>query len=212
MHEAHVVHHIPGRIRIKLPDAKGNRALLEDLKAFISPLSGVRRVDVNPATGSVLVHYDPEANEDYRSHLAILAEHEKLFSLELPELTEADKIAAKVEAEAEFLAGHSETARNIVNLVKYVNEVVKKETNNVVDLKVLLPLGLAIYAFFEVGSELSTPLWVTLGIFSFNSFVRLHVSTAAVHTADHHVFLDDPDKTSVETRRTHLKKSREERA
>jgi cation transport ATPase len=181
-------------MRVKLPHAKGNRALLESVKESISPLPGVRSVEVNPTTGSVLVHYDPEVHQDWPSQLAAHAEREKLFMLRPPELTEADEITAKIEAEAGFLAEHSETARTVVNLVKHVDEVIKRETNNTVDLKVLLPLGLAVYAFLEIGSDMFTPLWVTLGIFSFNSFVRLHHPVTTVHTDHHEVIFDNADQ------------------
>src|SRR5581483_6550986 len=97
-----------------------------------------------------------------------------LFALQPPEMSEVDRIAETVEREAEFLAAHSETARGIVDLVKNLNNAVKRATDNNLDLKVLLPLGLAIYSFVEVGAEMSTPMWVTLGIFSFNSFIALH--------------------------------------
>lgn len=200
MHRAQVTHHIPGRMRVKLPHAKGNRALLESVKKSISPLPGVRGVEVNPTTGSVLVHYDPKGPEDCASQLTAHAEREKLFMLAAPELTETDQIAAKIEAEAEFLAEHSETARTVVNLLKHLDEVIKRETNNTVDLKVLLPLGLAVYAFLEVGSEVATPLWVTLGIFSFNSFLRLHNPVTTVHRDDHEVIFDQPIKPVIRTR------------
>jgi hypothetical protein len=58
--------------------------------------------------------------------------------------------------------------------VKGLNADVKRATNNAVDLKVLLPLGLAVYSLLKFEAEMATPLWVTLGIFSFNSFVALH--------------------------------------
>jgi hypothetical protein len=191
MHQAHVVHHIPGRVRVKLPHAKGNRALLEHVKQSISPQPGVRQVEVNPATGSVLVHYDPELHEEFHDRLAGHAAGEDLFALKPPELTEADEIAAKIEAEAEFLAEHSEVARGVVNFVKHVNEVVRRGTNNNLDLNVLLPLGLAVYTFFEVSSEVVTPLWVTLGIFSFNSFIALHHPKPATRIETHDVVFDD---------------------
>jgi hypothetical protein len=62
----------------------------------------------------------------------------------------------------------------MIDIVKQIDAGIKWATNNSVDLKVLLPLGLALYAFAESGTEAATPLWVTLGIFSFNSFVALH--------------------------------------
>jgi hypothetical protein len=83
-------------------------------------------------------------------------------------------MARRIEAEAEFLSQHSETARIIVDAVKRMDVNIKWATHNTVDLKVLLPLGLAAYSVVEIGLEASTPLWVTLGIFSLNSFVSLH--------------------------------------
>lgn len=189
-YQAQVIHHIPGRVRVRLPGARGNHALLRQIKDSLAPQPGVQRVEVNPATGSLLVHYDPDLHEDYHSRLARYGEREDLFALKPPELTEADEIANKIEAEAEYLAAHSETARAVVNFVKHLNEGVKQATSNMVDLKVLLPLGLAIYTFKEAGSGVVTPLWVTLGIFSFNSFVALHHPKPSLHVDDHEIVLD----------------------
>jgi Heavy metal associated domain 2 len=180
LHPAHVMHHIPGRMRVKVPHAKGNYQLLQQIQQSISPLPGITRVEISPATGSVLVHYDPDQHADFNNHLAAHAERAELFVLQPPGLTEVDAITAKIEAEAELLAQHSETARSIVNFMKQLNERTKLATDNTVDLNVLLPLGLAIYTFLEVGSEAMTPLWVTLGIFSFNSFIVLHDSRPTV--------------------------------
>ena len=193
-HEAHVTHHIPGRVRVKLPKAKGNHAMLREIQQSIFPLPGVKDVQVNPSTGSVVVHYDPEVHEDFHGHLSVHAEQSEMFRLKPPEITEADAIAAKIEAEAEFLAEHSDAARHVVRAVKHFNETVKSATGNMVDLKVLLPLGLAVYAFLEVGSEMSTPLWVTLGIFSFNSFVRLHHPKPRFDIEEHEIIYDKAPK------------------
>src|SRR5437879_5091518 len=108
-HRAHVIHHIPGRMRVKLPHAKGDHATLQRIKEAISPMPGVNEVIINPVTGSVVVHYDPDIHENFHDHFGEHAERENLFALKPPELTEADEIAAKIEAEAEFLAEHSET-------------------------------------------------------------------------------------------------------
>jgi cation transport ATPase len=173
-HRARVTHHVRGRIRLKLHGAKGNRQLLHAIQQKVAPMRGVKQVDVNPATGSVLVHYDAEHHEGFHERLAQHGESEGLFAIEAPELSEVDEMARKIRQEAEFLSAHSETARVIVDAVRSLNRQVKVATGNAVDLNVLLPLGLAIYSFVEVGVEASTPLWVTLGIFSFNSFITLH--------------------------------------
>jgi Heavy metal associated domain 2 len=171
---ARVVHHVKGRIRVKLQDAKGNHRFLESVKQTLSPVAGVRNVDVNSSTGSVVVHYDQTTHPDFAQTLASHCESEGLFSLEPPELSEVDAIANKLQREAQFLAQHSDLAKSAVDFVSQIDQRLKTATNNTVDLKVLLPLGLAIYSFIELESDITTPLWVTLGIFSFNSFIALH--------------------------------------
>jgi len=173
-HDAHVAHHVKGRIRVRMPKAKRDRATLESVKNAITPMHGVKSVDVNHTTGSVIVHYDENAHDDFHSALTQHGEKHDLFMLAPPRMTEVDELAETIEKEAEFLAERSETARAIVDLVKGINAQIKKATNNSVDLQVLLPLGLAAYAFVGLEADMATPLWVTLSLFSFNSFVSLH--------------------------------------
>jgi hypothetical protein len=173
-HGATIVHHIPGRLRVRLPRASRRPDILRDLHVFIAGLGGVRQVEINPVTGSILVHYAPESADQIQN---LLASQPGLNSGSAPELDEVDDLAEKIEKEAEFLAVHSELALFIVNNVKALNGVVRGATDNAVDLKVLLPAGLAVWAFFKHGVEASTPLWVSLAIFSVNSFMALHRPT-----------------------------------
>jgi Heavy metal associated domain 2 len=181
-HSARAVHHVRGRIRLKIPASKGDSRLLDEIKQTIAPLEGVRRVDTNPSTGSVVVHYDPALHVSFHEQLADHAENACPFLLMPPELTEVDELAKKIEQEAQFLSQHSEAARTIVEGFKRLDSAIKMATHNTVDLKVLLPLGLAVYSFAEIGLEASTPLWVTLGIFSFNSFLTLHAPDPKANT------------------------------
>jgi hypothetical protein len=113
-------------------------------------------------------------HQDFERQLQERGSSDGGFTVEPPELTEVDALAQKIQVEAEFLSAHSNLARSMVEGVRSVDRAVKLATGNTVDLKVLLPLGLAVYSFLEAGVEVATPLWVTLGIFSFNSFVVLH--------------------------------------
>ncbi len=187
VHGASVVHHIPGRLRVRLPRARRDPQLLRDVQEFVQSLGGVQRVEINPATGSILVHYTPESHEEMRSMLQELA-GEDTFGAP-PGIGEAESLAGQILHEADFLAAHSELARQIVLSVQQVNRQIRQATDNFVDLNVLVPASLAIWAFFSIGAEVSTPLWVSLGIFSFNSFVSLHrpnvVHVAAQQTAVH---------------------------
>ncbi len=183
---ARVVHQIPGRVRVRLPRAERNPRLLHELRGFIESLGGVRQVEINPVTGSILVHYQPESQDQIHS----LLRQADMFESP-PELTDADELAATIEKEAEFLAAHSELALGVVQACKALNREVRTATDNAVDLKVLLPAGLAVWAFLKHGVEASTPLWVTLAIFSVNSFIALHRPTT-VHVSTHTAALEPP--------------------
>ena len=167
-------HRTRGRIRLSVQNFKNHPKSLENVKRAIAPMQGVRRVDVNSTTGSITVHYDPALYGKFHDQLSARGEASGAFQLDPPTLGEGGELVKNVEAEAEFLSNHSETARTIVDAFSSFNQAVKRVTDNNLDLKVLLPLGLAVYSFLEIGIETSTPLWVTLGVFSFNSFVSLH--------------------------------------
>ena len=173
-HRAHVAHHMRGRMRLKLPAGKDNAPLLGRIKQSLSPLPGIRRVDVNPTTGSVVVEYDADQHDDFHAFLGQLAEREHLFSLAPPPVSMAEDIETKIEQEAEFLAGHSRTARVVVQFFLRVNRELRQATDNNLDLKVLFPLTLAVYSLLHRRSAVATPLWVTLGVSSFNAFIALH--------------------------------------
>ena len=179
-HRLRTVHHTKGRLRLKVPAARANPAVIEEICRSISSCPGVIGVQTNLRTGSIVVHYSSKAGIDFHEQLTDHGEKTGGFLLEPPELTEVDQVARQIELEAEFLSQHSETARVIVDAVKRMDARIKQATNNTVDLKVLLPVGLAVYSAAEIGLQASTPLWVTLGIFSFNSFVALHAPVGAV--------------------------------
>jgi cation transport ATPase len=60
---SYYVHNVPGRLRVKTPTLKSMAGGDERVSEFFDHLEGVERVTVNPLTGSVVVHYDPEMLE-----------------------------------------------------------------------------------------------------------------------------------------------------
>ena len=131
-------------------------------------------MEVRPATASLVVQYTGHPPNDFHECVAKHGQTSGVYDLPPPPLGEAGELMDVIEREAEFLAGHSALARTIVEDTRKLDVALKKVTDNNLDLKVLVPLGLAVGSFFLVGAEIATPLWVTLGIFSFNSFVSLH--------------------------------------
>ena len=201
----HTAHHTPGRMRLTVENLKNHPESLEEIRKAIAPMQGVRRVEVNAATGSVTVHYDPALYSQFHDQLRAQGKASGTFDLDPPTIGEGGEMIKSVQEEAAFLSRHSDTARTIVNVFDSLNQFVKRATDNNVDLKVLLPLGLAVYSFLEVGTEVSTPLWVTLGIFSFNSFVALHTrqddSTSKMETEREELVVTAPSPALARPRK-----------
>ena len=51
------IHNVPGRLRLRTPLVKGNRASVKHVEGLVKQLRGVDSADVNTITGSVVVHY-----------------------------------------------------------------------------------------------------------------------------------------------------------
>jgi copper chaperone CopZ len=161
-------------MRIRVPSAKGDPAALEEIRRAMASVSGVSEVKVNEALGTVTIHYDPAKHDEIHGHLTSEESPQKVKVGAAPKLSDLHEVDEMIEKEAEFLAQHSHTARAILDMLKQVDDGIKRASGNAVDLKVIAPLGLAIGIFMELGVAAATPVWLTLGLFSFNHFIDLH--------------------------------------
>jgi copper chaperone CopZ len=57
---AYYLHHVPGRIRVKIPNIKHRPYKADRVREMLQEQSGIDRIHVNLSTGSVVVYYDPE--------------------------------------------------------------------------------------------------------------------------------------------------------
>jgi len=168
-----IAHQVPGRIRMKVPSAKENPELLEQIKQTFSVIPGIENVTVNPTTGSVVLHYDTDRHDEFHGRL----EHHTGGHYK-PPTNEIDALANKIEQEAEYLAEHSHTARVIVDFFKDFDNGIKVASGNVVDLKIVLAAGIAGFTVFEVGATAATPVWVTLAVFALNHMIQANMRDA----------------------------------
>jgi hypothetical protein len=181
-HTAHVAHRSRGRLRIRVPAAKGKPEALEAIRKSLAGVSGVSEVEVNEAIGSVTIHYDPKRHLDFEKQLSIESSAQDVVSVEpAPKLQDLEAIDEMIEHETAFLVQHSHSAKAIMDLANGIDAGVRRLTNNVVDLKVLVPASLAAAAFLELGITASTPIWVTLGLFAFNHLVDLNSHPATTN-------------------------------
>lgn len=154
-------------MRVRLPFLKGLPSASEQIKELISPIPGIKQVEFNPITGSALISYDAEHYESFPAQLAEFVENNLGLTLTSEPALGANHKAGSSDDQ-------SEVTHFLVDSFKRLDAEVSKASENGVDMKALLPLSLAAYALFKMGTAVATPLWVTLGLFSFTSFVALH--------------------------------------
>lgn len=168
-HKVHVAHHMPGRVRMKIPTAKGDHMAMAKIAESFRAAPGVESVSVNPDTGSLLMKYSAARRDEVHAQLsARLGDHYR------PPETEYDKLADNIGREAEFLAEHSHAARVVVDAFMTLDASIKRRTDNYVDLKIVLAVVIVGGTMFEVGLAAATPVWLTLAVFSVNHMVQLH--------------------------------------
>src|SRR5271154_1481127 len=170
-----IAHQVPGRVRMKIPAGKGNAELLQQISEVFRVIPGIEEITVNPTTGSVVLHYDADRHDEFHGtfqqhYAAHGAANGGMHGAD----TELDKLTSSIEAEAEFLASHSHTARAVVDFVKKIDHEIKVATNNNLDLKIVFAVGIICLTVFEVGATAATPVWVTLAIFTVNHFIQMH--------------------------------------
>lgn len=172
---ATMAHHVPGRIRLKVPAAIGDETVLESLKQAFASVPGVDTVAVRPASGSLILHYDPKLNAEISSRFASWAHEHVCVNNVLPG-DEVEEVSRIIQREAEFLASHSKSARATVDLFRRIDFEIRTSTGNAVDLKTVVVAGLAVAALVGIGIEVSTPLWATLALFVLNHFLEQHAA------------------------------------
>jgi cation transport ATPase len=173
-----IAHQVPGRIRMKIPSAKGNPALLEEIQKTFSVIPGIEEVRVNPETGSVVLRYDTDRHDDFHTGFAHRFEHHAGHHPHKPPSNEIDALASKIEEEATFLAEHSQAAKAVVDFCRHWDREIKHASSNMFDLKMVLCVGLVGFMIFEVGAAAATPVWVTLTLFGLNHFVEMQAELA----------------------------------
>jgi hypothetical protein len=196
---AHIAHHIPGRLRLRIPAARDHPELLREIKEFVAPIEGVRGVEINPSTGSVLVRYDPRQLRRAAEELADRPGAADLFSLAVPEVEDTEQLALEILRHAEFFSQNSRAAHSVVHALRILNQQVRQATGNAIDLKAMFPMIIAGYAIvFEMRRRMPSPRWLTLLVFAFDSFMRLHQLQIG---AEHAVVFDDPAQAADVLRR-----------
>ena len=72
MEPALVAHRMPGRLRLRFPQLRGEREAVLTLQALLAEVPGVREVEANPRIGSLLILHDCDERQliQHLEHLA----------------------------------------------------------------------------------------------------------------------------------------------
>jgi hypothetical protein len=86
--ETRIAHHIPGRLRLRIPSLKNDPELAERLRRQLEQLEDVVAVDVRPISGSVVLQYQPNGRgpQGFVEALASLLPVEETPAARLPGL------------------------------------------------------------------------------------------------------------------------------
>jgi hypothetical protein len=166
---ASIAHRTPGRIRLRIPSAKADSDFFDNARARLSMLPGVLEVTCNPLTGSILVLHAPDVELDLHGTSAPGDGGALPFVVE--------PAAAQPMAHRRQRSGkssRSDVAQALTLAVAELDDLVREATDNAVDLKVLLPLAAAALGLTLIGRGHRTPVWLTLIMFAFSSFMSLH--------------------------------------
>jgi hypothetical protein len=158
-HRVEVAHHTRGRVRLKVRKGRDNPELLQQIKETFSTVPGIETIEVKPDTGSVVLYYDP----DHQANIPSLVQPPPSPgpAPHRPPSDHLDEMTQAIEEEAEFLADHSAMAKSVVQYAKELDRWLKRSTGNNLDLKIMVPFGLAAVTFLEIGAAAATPMWVT---------------------------------------------------
>ncbi len=168
--EAYITHRIPGRLRLKIPAAKGRPDLLQRMAAAARSASDINSVECNPVTGSVLIHHTPAAYQSVEALASALGDSTLHVSMH----TSPPAAGGRSRRAREEHTGPSAAGKAITSFFRNLDREIREATNNEIDLKVMLPLASGILGFVAFRRKAPTTVWLTLLIFAFHSFLTLH--------------------------------------
>jgi hypothetical protein len=88
---------------------------------------------------------------------------------------------------ADITEGKTEAAAQVTNAVVDLNQQIRQATNAVIDIRFLFSLGLSTLAVRQLlskGLQLETIPWYVLAWYAFDSFIKLHGTSASSSTTD----------------------------
>lgn len=155
----------PGRVRVRLSHATRELHQMRRIQAHVQGQDGVTGVVVNPATGSVLVHFDRQA--------LTLSDVLAMFR----DLGIVIKSVVELNGEPVPIPGRSNVSAHLVAAIDDFDRRLSRLTGHTVDLRFLFPLGLfalGVRQLIREGLGLADVPGYILLWYAFDSFWKFH--------------------------------------
>lgn len=170
-----VAHHSPGRTRLKIPKSHRNSKDLHKVKSALATVPGIKHVELNQETGSILVHHDhdmPVFDAIEKSIEAVAGD--MLIALIEGERMEAMGVVGLFGA-ATGLMGN--IAKNLISTAEYDRkDIFRRKASEAKNLLPLAFLAAAAYKAYETRSFWAGTTPIVLAYWAFDSYWKLNCS------------------------------------
>ncbi len=164
-----IVSDAPGRMRIRLRPGDRQPGFMHRLKDEMEKRKGVHKVGLNPATGSVTLHYD----------------HHRVSKEGLIGFLDDLNVVAREIVPALGVPGGGDDSgpkENFLQAIGDLNRYIRQFTGLRIDLKLVLPLtfvGVGLWSIRKHGLMVAqVPAWIFLWM-AFDLFIKLHPAVPA---------------------------------
>ncbi len=164
-HHQGVTHHLPHRTRYRLASKYRDPDTVNRIRRSIATVPGVKDVEINDRTGSILVQHEEQPG--MLDSLAVAFEDVAGDIFQEITTTEIDEI----------LPGASILGYIIKRRFGELDSRLSNASNNMIDLKMLLPIGFLLAGLHKVAKNRNwfdqVPAWVLL-YYAYDSYLKFH--------------------------------------
>jgi hypothetical protein len=163
--EAQIAHHIPGRLRLKVPSLKDDPSLGETLGRELGDLEEVVEVSVRPLTGNVVVHYQSNGRGETGFVQSIGS---------VVRLTEARPVA-RPQPPPDVSVGEMAAEWTHARW-QGLNDSLRRGTDGALDLRTVIPLFFVFLGVRQILTQpnLSALPWYTAFYYAYQTFNRYY--------------------------------------
>ncbi|HXW60401.1 MAG TPA: hypothetical protein VEK06_02575 [Myxococcota bacterium] len=142
--KAHLHHELPLRFRLYIPSKKGDEDFFKELSTELKEGDDVDSVQVNPKTGSVVIHHHGET-----AKIVQFAKNRELFLLETKASVKKKK--------------HHGPSKKLFGRLKELNHGITTHSDGKIDLGFITACGLLGLALFQAkNGRLLPPAWTLI--------------------------------------------------